>query len=354
MKVYKIVLTGGPNGGKTKIIERLSSYLKELNYNVILIPETARDVIAAGIKPNPSDRNYTLWFQDLMMKYQNIKEHSAEVYAEISNEDTVILYDRAIPDNFAYLDSFEDYNNLLTKNNLKELSLIDNYDLIINLSSLANFEKYDYQNDNERTEDRELSKKLDFKTSTSYLLSRNLKIIYPTDNIDEKYEIIEGYVNDLLNCKETKEVIRYDVDINSSILTNYNKDNSKTLFNTNLYLANELNDVEYVLSRRICNNEANYLLTKSREKDNVITLYDSKVITDDEYNYLLRKYKIIDKSYVREITFIYDFKRYKLIIDNNNNCTLEIEKSNFLTDIKIPDNIKLKNNLVKSKKYGNI
>ena len=69
---------------------------------------------------------------------------------------------------------------------------------------------------------------------------------------------------------------------------------------------------------------------------------------------MCKKYKIIDKSYVREITFIYDFKRYKLIIDNNNNCTLEIEKSNFLTDIKIPDNIKLKNNLVKSKKYGNI
>ena len=190
MKVYKIVLTGGPNGGKTKIIERLKDYLNSTGYNVILIPETAREIIAAGIKPNPSNKKYTLWFQDLIMRYQAIKEQSAEVYANISKKNTVILYDRAIPDNFAYLDSYVDYKNLLKKNNLKELELIDNYDLIINLSSLANFENYNYENDSERTENRELSKLLDYKTSTSYLLSRNLKIIYPTNNIDEKYNII--------------------------------------------------------------------------------------------------------------------------------------------------------------------
>ena len=354
MRVYKIVLTGGPSGGKTKIIERLTAFLKELKYNVILIPETAREVISSGIKPNPNDRNYTLWFQNIILNYQKLKENSAEEYALTKNEDVIILYDRAIPDNFAYLDSYGDYKKLLDKNNLSELQVVDKYDLIINLSSLANFIKYKYENDSERTEDRNLSKILDFKTSTAYLLSRNLRIVYPSENIEEKYKIVEKYIIELLNHRENREIIKYEVDINNSELSIYDSENSRTLYRTDYYLANDLNDKEYILTRRVYNGEVNYTLTKSIENENISTIFESKVISNNEYNALIKQYRIIKKIKKQEITFIYDYKRYKLVLDEDYNCTLELENTNFLTDIKIPSNIKLTNNLVKAKKYDSI
>ena len=355
MKVYKIVLTGGPCGGKTKIFERLTEYLTNMKYKVILVPETARDVISAGIKPNPNDKNYTLWFQDFIMKYQNLKEKFSEIYVEEhNNQDVVILYDRAIPDNFAYLENYKDYENTLKKNGLKELKTIDNYDLIINLSSIVNFENFEYETDSERSEDNKLAKKLDFKTSTAYLLSRNIKIVYPTDNIDDKFEIVKNYINQLLCNNEVKEIIKYNVDTNKTNFNVYNNNNSRTLFITDTYLANDLNNIEYVLSRRQYNDEVSFVLSKTIEKDNSVITYANKIISEDEYNNLIRKYRIIRSINKKEIVFIYDFKRYKLVIDEDYNCTLEVEKSNFLSEIKIPSNIKLQNNLVKAKKYDSI
>lgn len=354
MKTYKIVFTGGPNGGKTKIIERIESFLKDLNYNVIIVSETAREIIASGTKAKPNDKEYTLKFQDLILKLQNAKELKAEIDSKKVNKDTIIIYDRSILDNSAYLYSQKDYRYLLAKNNIQELKTTDKYDLIINLSSLANFENFEYENDPERTEERATSKILDFKTSTAYLLSRNIKLIYPTENIDEKYKLVENHIVELLNHKETKETFKYDVDIDNSNFNYFNEENSKTLYITDYYLSTELNDINYKISKRTYNNETNYILTKSKEKDNITTTHDSKVISKEEFKRLTKKYKIneIEKKY--EITFIYDFKRYKLIFDNNFNCTLEIEKSNFLSDIKIPNNIILKNNLEKIKKYGSI
>ena len=186
---------------------------------------------------------------------------------------------------------------------------------------------------------------MDYKTSTAYLLSRNMKVIYPTKDIREKFEIVMNYISKLLNQKSTKDVISYDMDFKNTNISMYNDENSKEILIKEYYLINELNNVEYILKRRSFKNEISYILEK-RCEGNII---ESKVIDKIDADFLLSKYKEIGSKVKVEINFMYDFKKYSLILDDEYNGTLEIENSNFLTDIKIPKNIKLHNNLVKRK-----
>uniref|UniRef100_A0A170UE34 NadR/Ttd14 AAA domain-containing protein n=1 Tax=Triatoma infestans TaxID=30076 RepID=A0A170UE34_TRIIF len=49
-RVYKIVLTGGPCGGKTTGQARLSTFFENLGWKVFRVPETATVLLSGGIK----------------------------------------------------------------------------------------------------------------------------------------------------------------------------------------------------------------------------------------------------------------------------------------------------------------
>ena len=187
MKITKIVLTGGPGSGKTTMIEALKSNLKEKGYKVIVVNETARELAGEGMA-TMGDEDYVLEFQDLVLKTQVAKEKSIENFCKNAYfEDVVILYDRGTLDNKAYLKNEEDFDNLLTKNNLKEIELYDKYNLVINLKSAANLGEEFYKNDEVRKERNNEAILLDYKTTNAWVLSPNLKIIEPTVDIEEKY-----------------------------------------------------------------------------------------------------------------------------------------------------------------------
>ena len=194
MNIYKIVLTGGPCAGKTKVFDYVKNELEKDNYYVISVPETAREKILNGIVPY-NDREHTLKFQDYMLQYQSLKEDIAYDYAlNIKDKDfkfikdkkgIVILYDRSMLDNRAYLPLY-DFENLLDKYNYKELDILSKYDLVIDLISTATLKQEAYVTDEARSESKEVSAQLDEYTTHSYLLHHNLKVVKPTENIEEK------------------------------------------------------------------------------------------------------------------------------------------------------------------------
>ncbi|KAJ9597790.1 hypothetical protein L9F63_011398, partial [Diploptera punctata] len=49
-RVYKIVLTGGPCGGKTTGQSRLCTFFENLGWKVFRVPETATVLLSGGIK----------------------------------------------------------------------------------------------------------------------------------------------------------------------------------------------------------------------------------------------------------------------------------------------------------------
>ena len=48
--VAKVVLTGGPCAGKTSALSKIESYFTERGYKVLIVGESATEIIKSGIK----------------------------------------------------------------------------------------------------------------------------------------------------------------------------------------------------------------------------------------------------------------------------------------------------------------
>ena len=72
MNIYKIVFTGGPCAGKTEVINFVKDKLTSDGYHVVIVKETAAELITSGIIPN-DDRNHTLMFQNLVLEKRKLQ-----------------------------------------------------------------------------------------------------------------------------------------------------------------------------------------------------------------------------------------------------------------------------------------
>ena len=140
MEVKKIVLTGGPRGGKTTIVNSIQDYFKGKNVSLITVPETASLMSVNGI-PIQSRSEKIIKFQDMVYRMQTAKEKVAEESVDFLPEDrdVYIIYDRGVLDNRAYL-SDENFSKLLNKYNGNELEIASKYDYVIGLSSSSNID----------------------------------------------------------------------------------------------------------------------------------------------------------------------------------------------------------------------
>lgn len=341
-KIFKIVLTGGPCAGKSTIFDELEKHLLELGYYVITVPETATELIKRKMPPIFETKEQVLMFQSLVLQHQYIKECGAQAYAnEISKKQkVVILYDRGILDNRAYLDSQEDFNYILKEQNLNEFDILNNYDLVIDLISTATCKPESYELNGIRYETVEEASLLDSKTTTAWCHHSNLKIVKPTDNIEDKKEIVLNEVDKYLNGFEYNNKYIYKLDSNSD-LSVYNIDNSKTIDIYNLYLENGL-----ILIQKRYQDQSIFILKKHYKGD------IEKVINQCEFVDLISNNKVLYIERFKEITFSEKGNVYK-IIENNNNLYLEFEKENVF---EIPKNLYKESNqsFVKIKKYDTI
>ena len=332
--IKKIVLTGGPCAGKTTIFESIEKYLKEKDYYVITLNETATELIKSNIIPC-YDKTLTLIFQDIIMKYQYIKERCAYNYAKsiAKNKKVIILCDRGIMDNFAYLDTYEEFERILSNNNLDELKFLNDYDLVIDLVSTATLKPDSYELDGIRYETIDEATIKDKKTSTAWAHHSNLKIIKPTKDINKKKDIvlkeIEKYLNDIKR-EHYKELYQLDISSNLSI---YNSNNSRLVNILKIYLNHNL-----VITEKKYRNSTIYTLSEGKYE---------KVISNEEVIRIISKNQIISKEQYREIDFVDKGNFYK-IIEYNGKLYLECDK----LVIDIPNNLVLlsKKDYVKSKK----
>lgn len=352
MEVYKIVLTGGPCAGKTQIFKFLEEKLKENGYYVITINETARGNMKNSIIPD-QDREHTLMFQWIVLNEQKTKEENAKIYANrIKNEDNeiikdkkgiIILHDRAIMDNRAYL-SLNDYEDLLKKFNYQEINLIDSYDFVINLVSLATTNKELYVNDTERKESVKEAEHEDLLTSNAWMLHHNLVSIKATPNLLEKANIVLKYIDDFLLGKQKKDTIILPIDREKSNFSIYNDQNSKKIKITNIYL-NSIKNINYVISKREYKGNVSYVSRKEVQSDNITFYKENKQITKEECleKILLHGIKeIIEKN----VLSIVNKGNFYNIIESDNEWFVETNLANGLS---VPDNIKLKNKMLTKK-----
>ena len=190
-RITKIVLTGGPAAGKTTLVSRiLKEFKQEDGWRVITIPETATELISGfGIKPFGGCMSM-LEFQDFVVADQLHKERLAlEAAQRVPEENILVLYDRALMDNKAYV-SDEEYAQILARfDGRTEESVLRGYDAVLHLITCAKGAEFAYNLGNAaRTESIEYAREMDDRTLRAWSRHPNLRIIDNDVNFNNKIE----------------------------------------------------------------------------------------------------------------------------------------------------------------------
>ncbi len=167
-KLFKIVLTGGPCGGKTTALARLSEFFRTHGFRVFTVPEAATTLWSNGVALADvlASKETQYWFQDTVLEFQVHLEDGVERIARSLGKPAVILCDRGTLDGAAYV-SKEMWEQILKARGLELLGIREGrYDAVFHLVTAAMGAEsyYSLLNNVTRTESPEFAKEVDLKT----------------------------------------------------------------------------------------------------------------------------------------------------------------------------------------------
>ena len=207
-KVLKIVITGGPCGGKSTAMSRIQSYFTQLGYRVLFVPETATELIKGGVAPwtCASNRDY----QTCQIKLQIAKESIFGMAAQsMRDEKILIVCDRGAIDNKAYMDN-DDFAEVVKMVGISEVELRDNYDAVFHLVTAAKGarEFYTTSNNTARTETPEQAALVDDRIISAWTGHPHLRVIDNSTDFESKMKKLLHEISSFLGEPEPYETER--------------------------------------------------------------------------------------------------------------------------------------------------
>jgi len=192
-KITKIVLTGGPCGGKTSALNEIIENFTALGYQVFAVPEIATIFLNAGVNFLTSDKQYFYNAEKALLKFQIEMENTFVELSKTGDKPALIVCDRGAIDIAAYFDD-ETWASLISELSFtKEQLSNDRYDAVIHLVTVANGAESFYSNSSNkaRTESPEEARAKDNRLIEVWSGHPNLKIIYNENNTDKKLNKLE-------------------------------------------------------------------------------------------------------------------------------------------------------------------
>ncbi|XP_037805957.1 TRPL translocation defect protein 14 isoform X1 [Lucilia sericata] len=238
-RVYKIVLTGGPCGGKTTGQSRLCTFFENLGWKVFRVPETATVLLSGGVKfsdltekeapPTPTTFKYknlpfaapehslidltascprclanaaskpngseAYKFQENLIRTMIQIENTYFELGKSSTRNCLIICDRGVMDASAYI-SKEKWEKMMASNNWNPIEMRDNrYNQILHLVSAANgaeefysterLKKY-FEEHACRSEGVGLARELDYKSAAAWVGHPYFDVIDNSTNFETK------------------------------------------------------------------------------------------------------------------------------------------------------------------------
>ncbi len=198
MRLFRIVLGGNSNAGKTEVLPKLKNFLEEAGYYVVIVPESATVLLNEGAPPDKD-------FQLHVARKQRQAEDKAtiEAWKEMTKNDreVVILLDRSFMCQRAYTKDDDDWVRILNKvfnTNLPSDSIFNNianrYDAVIHLESNL---KYAHVQEG-RIESREEALALEDRVMECNKLCPVFRFIPRQETIEEKQKLINTTCLELL------------------------------------------------------------------------------------------------------------------------------------------------------------
>lgn len=349
--MLKICLTGGPCGGKSTSISILEQELTARGYRVFVVSETATELITGGITPSG------LAFQEKIFSVQMAKEKAyEEAAAECGTDNTVILCDRGIMDQLAYITK-EQLLEIAKKYDLTESRIMANYDAVYHLVTAANgTDCYTKANNPARYESAAEAIKKDNKTIAAWTGHPHLRVIDNSTGFDEKVQRLLDDVFHLLGEPVPSEIERKFLVKKPSLndLDNIEYISKSDIFQT--YLKTEDNIERRVRQRGTKEAGYTFYLTEKKELSPGTRVENEKKITQGQYLNLLmeadtRKRPIFKERYC----FLYKNQYFELDVYpfTFNEAILEIELKDISQEVELPDFIEIIREVTDDPNYKN-
>ncbi|XP_026758186.1 TRPL translocation defect protein 14 isoform X2 [Galleria mellonella] len=186
--VYKLVLTGGPCGGKTTGQSRLSTFFENLGWKVFRVPETATVLLSGGVKFADLSPDEASKFQENLLKTMIQIENTFFELGRTCQRNCLIICDRGAMDASAFI-SKEKWEAMMAANNWNSVELRDNrYNHIVHMVSAANGAEDFYSTEDHacRSEGVELARELDYNAAAAWIGHPYFDVIDNSTDFDKK------------------------------------------------------------------------------------------------------------------------------------------------------------------------
>ncbi len=353
--VKKIVITGGPCGGKTSSEKWIEEEFTSLGYKVLFIGESATELISGGVAPWTCGSNSD--FQKLIINYQLEKEKLFEKAAStMDNDKILIVCDRGAFDNRAYMND-DEYSAVMSELGYSRVELRDRYDAVFHLVTAAKGaeEYYTTENNDARSENIAEAISLDNKIISAWTGHPHFRVIDNKSNFENKMKRLINEIKTALGENgpfeiERKFLIEYP---DLSYLENLSNCVKVEIMQT--YLKSH-NGEQLRIRQRGENGSYVFFKTIKRKLSPIKRIEIETKISEKEYLALLvnadSDYKPICKS---RYCLTYEGQYFEIDVFSfwNDKAIIEIELCSENEEIVFPEFIKVIKEVTDDSSYGN-
>lgn len=356
MKITKIVITGGPCAGKSTAMSWIQNAFTQMGYTVLFIPETATELITAGVSPWKCGS--VLEYQTCQLKLQIEKENVfMKAASTMSSEKILIVCDRGALDNKAYMNE-SDFAEAAKYVNSNEVALRDNYDAVFHLVTAAKGarEYYTTTNNSARTEDAEQATIIDDKLIAAWTGHPHLRVINNSVSFEHKMKTLISEISLFLGEPEPYEIERKYLieypDINWLESNPY----CKRIEIIQIYLYSPNGD-EIRIRQRGINGNYIYFQTIKRKISGIKRVEVERRLSQDEFLKLMMDADT-SKKQIRKTRYCLTYKDQYFEIDVypfwKDKAIAEIEINDVDSPIEFPEQIKVIKEVTEDQSYKNI
>jgi CYTH domain-containing protein/predicted ATPase len=208
--VYRIVLTGGPCGGKSTSLAAISDRLQGLGFRVYRVPEAATLLLGGGVSVHDASPEQLLEIQAQMLRVIMALEDAFCTVACATGQRSVLLCDRGTMDVSAYLRP-EVWSALLNEHEWTVVGLRDRrYEAVLHLVTAADGAEpyYTTENNAVRTETPAQARALDKQVRDAWLGHPRLRVIDNSTDFARKVQRVSAAVCQLVGAPEPEEIER--------------------------------------------------------------------------------------------------------------------------------------------------
>lgn len=191
----RILITGGACAGKTETIGEVNKYYSKMGYNVFVLNEVPTQLITNGVT---SDKIGRMNFIELIVKvYLQKKNTYEEIVVLSNNKNNIIIYDGSPIDVLKFIE-VEELKEILKKYNTTIDDILDFYDKIIFLETVAKKYPEKYSVENNKARMNHIEKAIERNDKLEKYYGKNISIIESYENFDYKVNQVLNSINQVL------------------------------------------------------------------------------------------------------------------------------------------------------------